>query len=162
MLFICLHHVIFCCVLCVQKQRHGGNTQWSLCLWMERLCRRVICSWTVALWGAQGCAEHPWVHHCQAVPFVLRCVSRISATDGSIKTIFPNLTRGFATLGCFPKVWEIQNSASPASGVWWWWGGSHGESPMDLGSWWCFPSSKLEMLPHDKRKKPCNSVKVVR
>lgn len=39
------------------------------------------------------------MHHCQAVPFVSRCVSRISARDGSIKTIFPNLT---FSLGLFP------------------------------------------------------------
>lgn len=31
---------ISCCVLCVLKQRCGGNTQWRWCLGMGRLCRR--------------------------------------------------------------------------------------------------------------------------
>lgn len=120
---------IFCCVLCVLKQGCDGNTQLISHLWMGRLCRRVICFWTVALWRAQGCAEHPWVHPCQAVPLVLRCASRILARGGFIKTIFPNLTCNTGLFPCGMGNSELlMLPASPASGVWWWWSGSHRDS----------------------------------
>lgn len=100
--------VYLCCVLCVLKQWRGGNAQLRLCLWMGRLCSsRVIFFWTVALWGPQACAEHPWVHHhCQAVPFVSRCAGRILARDGSIKTIFPNLTWGSSLQPWVASLWD--------------------------------------------------------
>lgn len=51
--------------------------------------------------------------------------------------------------------------APSISGVCWWWGGSHGESP-DFWGCGCLLFPKLEMLCNDKRKKSCNSVKMVR